>query len=202
MKSWFQCTPDIPIEHDDWPFDAISFIKQLTEHSVSLGIRVCGVTSKGKVRNEYFLTGGNYYKAQDLLYEMASTTNLNIMFDPVPWADGARQKAVRLGWATIVGAHPFHMHPEPVTFWEVGSHTYQALVPWHEPVPIAKSCERAADCERVLRGVRSVSKPDELLFMPGSIIRKKGMPAFTAKVQYDAFSATELEEPHHFWAEY
>ncbi len=201
-SGWLQCAPYEPVYYDDWPFDAAEFIVKLAEENPELQVRICGVKPSGKIQREHFVIGDDFDHAQNLLYEFVDTTDLNIMFDPVPWSGGVRKEAVRLGWATVAGGHPFHLHPEPVIFWEVGSHAYQALVPWHGPVDIAESCETAAHGASVQRGAGAVSGPNELLFVPGSLIRSKGLPAFTATVVYDAFSVATFDEPHLLWTDY
>lgn len=199
-KGWLQCRPEDVGDANDWATEAEMFLRQLGYCASKSQVRVCAVSKKGKLKKEYFFEPDDDWINANKLRELMPEKH-NIMFDPVLWKNSKRSKSSRLGFATVSGAHPFELFPEPVIFWAIGVNAYQLLLPWHEELTLKQNERRikeqdfGTDCNKFF-------PLDDLMHLPGSLIHRPNMPPMTAAVLYDAFSVTDVEDTESLWSQY
>jgi hypothetical protein len=199
-KGWMQCLPHVIGGANDWATEADMFVGQLGEHSSDIKIKICAVSTTGKITQEAFLQANREWDNALQLHSLEPDL-YNIMFDPVPWKNGRRFKTTKFGFGTTTGKHPFDLFPEPVIFWTIAPNAYQYLLPWHETLSIEESKRRIRAQDHNC-GQNSFEPKQDLMHLPGSLIHKPNMPPATAAVLYDAFSTTEVSDTNLLWSKY
>ena len=200
-NGWANLEPNGYSGYDDWSHEGAEFLCRLGEENPQNAIKVVAQSRDGKTIKEVFIDPSDFEDAQHKLLEL-KPESVNLLFDPVPWVKGKRKRKTRFGWITMSGVHPLSSFPEPVAYWAVGPHAYQALLPWHMPVKIRLSCEQAEYAVPCWPSGWSESKASDLLVMPGSIIHAGSLPPFTALMKYDMFSVSEVEDQDTFLQQY
>ena len=200
-KGWIQHYYHQHPEPYGWPVEAEIFLQKVGDCSPSNRVRVCAVSPHGDVEAEHFLNPAEDMAMADVLLDLAAYTDHNVMFDPVPWKRGVRLNRTRLGFKTIVGEHPFDYFPCPTMFWEIGASAYQFLAPLPRAMELQQMV-KMLDCAGLTRAHRLENPNNELLYVPGSLIHRPGLPPFTAEVLFDAFSEVEVDGGDWLWTKY
>jgi len=200
-KGWIQNYYHQHPKPDGWPVEAEIFLQKVGDCSPSNRVRVCAVTPHGDIEAEHFLNPIEDMAMADVLFDLAAYSDHNVMFDPVPWKRGVRSSRTRLGFKTVVGEHPFDYFPSPTMFWGIGVSAFQFLSPLPYAMEVAAMTE-IFEGSGLSRADRIDLSTDELLYVPGSIIRRPGLPPFTAEVLFDAFSELEIEGGDWLWTKY
>lgn len=197
IQNYYHQFPD----PNGWPVEAEIFLQKVGDCSPNNRVRVCAVSPNGDIRSEHFLNPTQFGEIAGVLFDLTEFTDNNLMLDPVPWKRGVRSNRTRLGFKTIVDEHPFDYFPSPSIYWAIGASAYQFL----SPLPYAMDIE---EMEEMMEGAglsrahRLEDPSNGLFYLPGSLIRRPGLPAFTAEVLYDAFSEVDVEDRHRLWTKY
>lgn len=200
-KGWIQNYYHQHLKPEGWPVDAEIFLQKVGDCDSNNRVRVCAVSPKGRIEAERFLNPTKDMAIADILYDRAIGSACNIMFDPVPWKKGKRSKRTRLAFRTIVGEHPFDYLPSPTIFWGVGLSAYQLLAPLSHAMKVQEMTE-LMDNASLSRARRLHQPSDELLYVPGSLIHRPGLPPYTAEVLFDAFSDVDVVGGDWLWTQY
>jgi hypothetical protein len=200
-KGWIQNYYHQFPDPNGWPIEAEIFLQKVGDCSPSNRVRVCAVSRHGDVEAEHFLNPVEDMAITDVLFDLAAYSDHNVMFDPVPWKRGVRSNRTRLGFKTVVGEHPFDYFPIPTMFWGIGTSAFQFLSPLPFAMEVAAMTEML-EGSGLSRADRIDLSTDELLYVPGSIIRRPGLPPFTAEVLFDAFSEVEVDGDDRMWTKY
>jgi hypothetical protein len=200
-KGWIQNYYHQLLKPDGWSVEAEIFLQKVGDCDSNNRVRVCAVNPKGKIEAERFFNPAKYMVIADVLYDWATGSACNIMFDPVPWIRGKRSKRTRLAFRTVVGEHPFDYFPSPTIFWAIGVAAYQFLAPLPHPMKVRDMIE-LMDNAGLSRAHRLQQPGDELLYVPGSLIHRPGLPPYTAEVLFDAFSEVDVVGGDWLWTQY
>lgn len=200
-KGWIQHYYHQHLKPEGWSVDAETFLQKVGDCDSNNRVRVCAVNPKGGTEVERFFKPTKDMAIADILHDWATGSACNIMFDPVPWIRGKRLKRTRLGFRTIVGEHPFDYLPSPTVFWAIGVSAYQFLAPMPHLMKVRDMIEFMDNAG--LSGAQRLHQPsDELLYVPGSLIHRPGLPPYTAEVLFDAFSEVDVVGGDWLWTQY
>lgn len=198
---WDQLTPDGPVMPGAWSDEVVIFLNQFAKSNFADGVNVKAVSKNQKKQIDRQIRPKKYVAAEETILSLRPDKN-NLTFHPIPTIDGENVDQVTMGWATIVNAHPFTLYPEPVIYWQMGRFHWQGLVPWHEAISIEESCQRIEYLAESIDGAGIYSTPEDLLYLPGSLIHHPKQKSRTATVLYDAFTATQFDDPHVYRCNY
>jgi hypothetical protein len=181
------CLPHSAESRAVWIKTIERFIYTLAESDEEKAIQIEARSAKNKLKAKRFINGDCHHH---FAYEMTDLVAMqcNLVFRPQLVEFGEKTGTTKFGWFTCVGEEPFKLFPDPAIVWKIGSNAYQGLMPLpHEMLVDLVIAYVTGENDGHYQGTLT-SGPNDLLYLPGSLIYKPGLPPYTAEIIKDDFT--------------